>query len=75
MINNNATILYMSKEDENGYVTTYQFAVKTDWLINYIGEDEIEDFLEEYTSEDTMELYPSAMIDNALVEDLTEVVA
>lgn len=75
MIDNNATVLYMNKEDEEGYITTYRFAVKADWLVDYIGEDEIEDFLEEYTSEDTMELYPSAIIDNALVEDLTEVIA
>jgi hypothetical protein len=73
MTNNNATILYMNKEDESGYVTTYQFAVKDDWLVDYIGEDEIADFLEEYTSEDTMELYPSAVLDNAIVEDLAEV--
>lgn len=73
MTNNNATVLYMNKEDEEGYITTYKFAVKTDWLVDYIGEDEIEDFLEEYTSEDTMELYPSAMIDNAIVEYLTNV--
>ena len=73
MTNNNATVLYMNKEDEEGYITAYKFVVKTGWLVDYIGEDEIEDFLEEYTSEDTMELYPSAMIDNAIVEDLTKI--
>jgi len=70
----NVTTLYVSEENEYGEIQDYEIAVDTDWLKNEIIEDfgfsTIEEFMDEYTSDESSEVYCIASITGHLAKIL-----
>ena len=69
---NNVTTLYVSDENEYGEIQEYEIAVDTDWLKNEIiegfGFSTIEEFMDEYTSDESSEVYCIASITGHLAQ-------
>lgn len=67
----NVTTLYVTDENEYGDIQDYEIDVDTDWLKNEIIEDfgfsTIEEFMDEYTSDESSEVYCIASITGHLV--------
>ena len=59
--------LNISTEDEAG-IREFSFAVKRDFLMDYLGEDEsLDDFLHEYTSDESTGIYAIASLNHAVL--------
>lgn len=62
--------LYYTCEDGIGFIEQYEFSVKREWLVDYLGGiDAVASFLDEYTSDDSMAIYDDAYFDDAIVSD------
>lgn len=71
----NAIIMYLTKENERGLMRHYNYSVDVEWLANLInGHDKLADFLSEYTSDESIGIYNKALIDGAVVKDLSLVI-
>lgn len=65
-MSDNITLL-MNTDDDFGTITEYEFSVPAQWLIDHIDTD-IDSFMAEYTSDDSMDLYAAALLDGVTSE-------
>lgn len=65
----NETWLQIDVYDIQGNCTIKEFKVPNDWLLNQVKEefDTIENFLNEYTSEESNEIYCCASLENMII--------
>ena len=63
----NIVTMLMNIDDDYGTITEYEFSVPEQWLCNHIDTD-IDTFMAEYTSDDSMDLYIAALLDSVTSE-------
>lgn len=70
--NTNITELQIVEYDDKENCTIHFFKVKNDWLdkqIKNMGFSSIEKFIDEYTSEESSEIYSQAVLENIIIEE------
>lgn len=65
------TLLEFCEYAENDYCIVTDFEVPTDWLKNQISES-LDDFLNEYTSDDAVPLYELAILEGKILSEHTQ---
>ena len=66
----NTVWLQFSEYDENNNCIVVDFEVSKEWLENRL-EESLEDFLNEYTSDDSIPLYELAMLSGKILSENT----
>lgn len=68
MKNNNTIWLQIDTYNENNECETIEFEVTKDWLKKHI-DNSLGEFLDEYTSEESEQIYGLAILENALINE------
>lgn len=71
----------LNMEDDFETITEYEFSVDAWWFLDYLKKNGIADmksftsFMESYTSDDAMEIYVAALLDDVIIGELVQVIA
>lgn len=71
----------LNMEDDFETITEYEFSVDAWWFLDYLKKNGITDmksftsFMESYTSDDAMEIYVAALLDDVIIGELVQVIA
>lgn len=65
------TTIYLNLYDQYDNCKTKGFDVETEWLVNVFGLDgmSLQEYLDEYTCEEAMDIYTVALLDDAIVRE------
>ena len=66
------TELQIAEYDDRENCTMHFFKVKNDWLnkqVKNMGFSSIEKFMDEYTSEESSEIYSQALLENVIINE------
>lgn len=70
--NTDVTELQIAEYDDKENCTMHFFKVKNDWLnkqVKDMGFSSIEKFMDEYTSEESREIYSLAILENMIIDE------
>lgn len=61
--------LQIDTYDEFNNCEIIEFSVSQNWLQKYLGKQNIKNFLQEYTSDESTEIYALAQLQNAIINE------
>jgi len=59
--------LQVDTYDKNDNCTVIFFEVPKDWLVSYLNDQDLKEFLDEYTSDESSEIYSIALLQNKII--------
>lgn len=64
------TFCFHRYDESDQLVETVEFDVLTDWLKNYLGDQDVQEFIDECTSDETSDMYAQAVLEEQILREI-----